>query len=162
MVFFCNLSAITKNQRLMTFDLKTKPPMWFWIVSVIALLWNIMGVIAYLSDAYLKEETMAALTDAQRTIFETQPTWLTAAYALGVFLGALGCIGLLLKKKWAAPLFVISFIAVLARTFYYFFMTNATEVFDVLEGIVLPIVVIVIAGLLIIFTKIAKDRNWIS
>jgi len=146
----------------MTTILKTKPPIWFWIISIIGLLWNLMGVKAYLDDAYGKEEVMAAFNEAQRAIFEAQPTWLTAAYALAVFCGALGCIALLLRKKWAWPLFLISLIAVLARTSYYFFMTNTTEVFDVVTGTILPIMVIVIAGLLLIYSKIAKDRNWIS
>ena len=121
-----------------------------------------MGVQAYLTEAYEKAEVMAAYSEAQSAIFEAQPAWITAAFALGVFLGTLGCLALLLRKKWASPLFLISLIAVVARTFYYFFMTNATEVFDMASGTILPIAVIVIAGLLLIFSKIANDRNWIS
>ena len=146
----------------MTTNVKSKPPVWFWIVSIIALLWNLMGVQQYLMEAYEKAEVMATYSEAQRAIFETQPTWLTAAFALGVFLGTLGCLSLLLRKKWAGPLFMISLLAVVARTFYYFFMTNATEVFDLVTGTILPIAVIVIAGLLLIFSKIATDKNWIS
>ena len=41
-------------------------------------------------------------------------------------------------------------------------MTNTTEVFDIVQGTILPIAVIVIAGLLLIYSKIATDRNWIS
>ncbi len=145
----------------MSNNITTKPPVWFWIVSVLALLWNLMGVSAYLADAFMKDEMMAAYTDAQRTIFETQPTWLTAAYALGVFAGAIGCIGLLARKNWAKPALIISLVAVLARTCYYFFLTNATEVFDVFQGTIFPIIIIVIGGLLIILAKVAKDRNWI-
>lgn len=150
------------NQRLMTTINNTKPPVSFWILSIIALLWNLMGVYAYIQDAYSKDEIMASLSEAQRAIFEIQPTWLTAAYAIAVFAGAIGCIALLLRKKWAAPLFWISLIAVVARTGYYFFMTNTTEVFDIVQGTILPIAVIVIAGLLLIYSKIATDRNWIS
>jgi hypothetical protein len=146
----------------MTTNFKAKPPVWFWILSIVALLWNLMGVKAYLDDAYAKDEAMATLSEAQRIIFEIQPTWLTAAFALAVFGGTLGCIALLLKKKWAGHLFLISLIAAASRTVYYFFMTNATEVFDMVTGTILPIAVIIIAGVLLIFSKIAKDRNWIS
>ncbi len=145
----------------MTANETTKPPMWFWIVSVLALLWNLMGVYAYLMDAYMKDEMMASYSEAQKAIFETQPTWLTAAYAIGVFAGALGCIGLLIRKKWAKPVFVLSLLAVLARTLYYFFMTDATEVFDMIQGTILPIVVIIVSGLLIILARIAEERKWI-
>ncbi|MFK7813715.1 MAG: hypothetical protein AB8B59_14570 [Maribacter sp.] len=146
----------------MTTDIKVKPPVWFWIVSILALLWNLMGVMSYLGDAYMKEEMMATYSTAQKAIFENQPTWLTGAYAIAVFAGLIGCIALLMRKKWAKFLFWISIIAATARTIYYFFMTNATEVFGVFEGIVLPIMVILIAGLLLILSKIASDRVWVS
>lgn len=120
-----------------------------------------MGVTAYLMEAFLKEEAIATYTDAQKAIFIDQPTWLTAAYALAVFCGALGCIALLIRKKWATPLFLISLIAAVARTCYYFFMTNATDVFDMIQGTILPIAVIIIAALLYIFSKIATERRWI-
>ncbi len=146
----------------MTTNVKTKPPVWFWIVSALALIWNLIGVTAYLMDAYMRDEAMAAFSEAQKSIFENQPAWVTGAYALAVFVGTLGCIALLLRKKWAKSLFWISIIAILARTVYYFFMTNATEVFDIVQGTIMPILVILIAGLLIILSKIALDRGWLS
>lgn len=141
---------------------KNKPTVWFWVLGVLALLWNLMGVAAYLMEAYMKEEAMASYTEAQKEILITQPAWITAAYALAVFGGAMGCIALLFRKKWATPLFLISFIAVTARTGYFFFMTNTTELFDIVTGTVLPIAVIIIAGLLLIFSKIATERRWIN
>lgn len=146
----------------MTTNIKTKPPVWFWIISIVGLLWNLIGVNEYISAAYARDEMMATYSEAQRAIFDGQPIWLTAAFALAVFGGTLGCIALFLRKKWATPLFWISLVAVSARTGYYFFMTNTTEVFDLLQGTILPIAVIVIAGLLLIYSKISKDRNWIS
>ncbi|GAB5473475.1 MAG: hypothetical protein Mars2KO_15740 [Maribacter sp.] len=141
---------------------RIKPTIWFWVLAVLGLLWNLIGVYFYLIEAYMKDEMRAALSDAQRAIFETQPVWLTAAYALAVFGGALGCIGLLVRKKWATPLFLLSLVALIARTCYYFFMTNATEVFDMVQGTILPIAVIIIGALLYIFSKIAADRRWIT
>lgn len=141
---------------------KIKPTIWFWVLGVLALLWNLMGVSAYLMDAYMKDEAMAKFSEAQKEIFINQPTWLTAAYAIAVFGGTSGCVGLLLRKKWATPLFLISLIALIARTGYYFFMTNTTEVFDLVQGTILPIAVIIIAALLYIFSKIATERKWIT
>ena len=37
-----------------------KPTTTFWIIGVIALLWNIMGVLAYLGQAYMTDEVRAA------------------------------------------------------------------------------------------------------
>lgn len=42
-------------------DKINKPTSAFWIISAVALLWNIMGVIAYLGQAYMTEEVLKAL-----------------------------------------------------------------------------------------------------
>ena len=45
-------------------------PAWFRIVGVLALIWNLMGVSAYLMQVNMSEEDMAALPEAQRV-----PPW---------------------------------------------------------------------------------------
>lgn len=141
---------------------KIKPPVWFWIISIVALLWNLAGVFAYLATAYMKDEMMAEYTEAQKELLNGQPSWVMGAFAIAVFGGALGCIALLLRKKWAKPLLMLSLLAVLTRTVYFFFMTNGTEVFSVGEGTVMPILTVIISALLVIFARIASDRKWIS
>ena len=76
-----------------------KPPIWFWIVSVIALIWNGMGVDHYLGQAYKTERWRAAITDEQLETISNMPGWLTGAFAIAVFAGALGSLGLLLMLK---------------------------------------------------------------
>ena len=45
----------------MTKNVTTKPPAWFWIVSVVALLWNLMGAMMYLGQAFITDDVKAAL-----------------------------------------------------------------------------------------------------
>ena len=97
-----------------------KPPVWFWVVSVIALLWNLMGVSAYLFDAFISVERLGAMDPELRELYEGRPAWVTAAFALAVFGGFIGSIGLLLRKKWAKPLFKLSLGAVLIQNVYTF------------------------------------------
>ena len=47
-----------------------KPPTWFWIVSVIALIWNGMGVNQYLGQAYQTESWKSLMTPEQIEIRE--------------------------------------------------------------------------------------------
>jgi len=91
-----------------------KPKTSFWIISIVALLWNLIGVGAYLMMAKMTPE-MAAEGYGQEfaDIFATKPAWATGAFAIAVFAGLLGCIGLLLRKKWANILFLLSLIGVL-------------------------------------------------
>jgi len=117
-----------------------KPPIWFWIVSVAALLWNLAGVAAYLMQAYMTDEVKAALSAEDQAMYTNLPSWYVAAFALAVFCGALGCIALVLRKKWATILLLISLICVIAQMSYVAFgldMTNAMTVITPLISIIL-------------------------
>ncbi|MGS0528226.1 hypothetical protein ACU8V7_26485 [Zobellia nedashkovskayae] len=83
----------------MTLKSEIKPPAWFWIITVLALLWNLMGVSAYLMDAFMSVEDLGKLPQDQRLLYESRPIWVTSAYAIAVWAGALGCIALLFRKK---------------------------------------------------------------
>jgi hypothetical protein len=146
----------------MNVKLATKPPVWFWIVSVLALLWNLMGVMAYLGQAYMTEDMKAEYTSEQLVLIESTPAWVTAAFAIAVWGGLLGCIALLLRKKWAKPVLMLSLIAVLIQMAYSFFMTNAAEVYGQVQGVVTPLIVIIIAVILVQFARIAEKRTWIT
>ena len=140
----------------------TKPPVWFWIVSILALLWNLMGVMSYLEQAYMTDEIKAQYTAEQLTLMEGIPAWVTAAFAIAVWGGLLGCIALLFRKRWAKPLLMLSLIAILIQMAYSFFMTNAAEIYGLIRGIIIPLLVIIIGIALVQFARIAEKRNWIS
>ncbi len=88
----------------------------FWAISGLALLWNLMGVAAFFGMMMMSPE-MATEAYGQDflDIFSTKPAWATGAFAVAVFAGALGCIGLLLRKKWARALFILSFVGVIVH-----------------------------------------------
>ncbi|WP_299122944.1 hypothetical protein [uncultured Winogradskyella sp.] len=135
-----------------------KPPIWFWIVSVLALLWNGAGVMAYLGRAFATDEMIAALPKEQQAEFLAEyPAWYTAAFALAVFCGALGCIALLIRKKWAHPLFIISALGAIVQHIYLFMNVEMTG-----AAMVMPALVIVVCLFLIWFAKNAIAKNWIS
>ena len=140
----------------------TKPPVWFWIVSVLALLWNLMGVMNYLGSTFMKEAMKAEMTPEQVNLMESTPSWVTAAFAIAVWFGAAGCIGLLLRKKWAKSALGMSLIGILVQTGYGFFMTNATEVYGQTEAFIIPLMVIVIGIFLIFFARLSERKLWIS
>jgi len=133
-----------------------KPPVWFWIVSILALVWNGMGVIAYLARAFATEEMIAALPEEQQVEFLTEyPAWYTAAFAIAVFAGIFGCLALLLRKKWAYSLFIISTIGAIIQHAYLFMNVD-------MPSLVMPVMIIVVCVFLIWFAKNATTKGWIS
>ena len=132
-----------------------KPPIWFWIVSVIALIWNAMGVNAYLQQAYNTESYQAMYTAEQLDIASNLPAWVTAAFAIAVFVGTLAAIGLLLRKKWAKILWLLSLIGVIFQMGY--LLTNGLE-----SNMVMTIMIIVFALIFVWFSRLAASKAWIS
>ena len=78
-----------------------RPKAAFWIIAVIALIWNLMGVMAYLGQAYMTDEAKALLTEAEKALYDNVPIWVTAAFAIAVFGGVLASIALLMRKQIA-------------------------------------------------------------
>lgn len=141
-------------------DKTIKPTSAFWIISVAALIWNIMGVIAYLGQAYMTEKVLKALPITEQEYYNNVPAWVTGAFAIAVFAGLFGCLGLLMRKKWATFLFIISLVAVIAQFIYNLFIQKFVELS--VEKIIWPIVVFVIAILLVFLSRKAAKEGWIS
>ena len=132
-------------------QIQSKPTPLFWIISGLAILWNILGVMAYLGQAYMTDEVLRSLSEAEQLYYSNLPSWVVSAFALAVFAGFFGCLGLFLKKKWAFYLFNLSFLALLVQTYYNFFVQNYIET----QGtkIILPLITFLVAVFLIYFSK---------
>lgn len=139
-----------------------KPNTGYWVIAVIALIWNLMGVAAYSMQSFLMTDEMkAALPTEQIELINSSPGWLNIVFAIGVFSGLFGCIMLLIKNKLAVALFGISLLMVLIQNLYGWTMTNAAEVYGAAMGYVMPLVVITIAIFLYFYSKGAAQKGWL-
>lgn len=136
-----------------------KPTPTFWIIGVLALFWNIMGVAAYLGQAYMTDEILSALPEAEQLYYTNVPAWVTATFAIAVFTGFVGSIALLIRKKWAVTLFILSLLAVLLQFVYNFFIQDYMELAP--SKAIMPIIVIGIAVFLIWYSKKCQEKGWI-
>ncbi|MDQ3139124.1 MAG: hypothetical protein M3Q15_00145 [Pseudomonadota bacterium] len=137
----------------------SRVPTWFWVVAIAALLWNLLGVTAYLMQVYDHPAASEGMTEAQRQLKADMPAWVMGAYAIAVFGGAIGALGLLLRKSWAKIAFGISLLAVLAQQAWVFLLSDAMAVMDS-NGPVLSLAVIVVALSLLWFARHAERKAW--
>lgn len=137
-----------------------KPPIWYWLVSVAALLWNGLGVNAYLQQAYNTRTYRTLYTPEQLMVLDKTPAWVTAAFAIAVFAGFLGCIGLLLRKKWSKTLFLVSFIALLVQMIHGVFMVKMYQLFTLPQNI-MSFSIPVVAILLFYIAKKSEENGWL-
>lgn len=138
-----------------------KPPMWFWIVGVVALIWNLMGVMAYIGQAYMTDADLVALPEAEQALYVNYPAWATAAFAIAVFGGAIASIALLLRKKLAKTLFIISLLGIIVQMIYSFFISEAMDVYGP-GGMIMPVMIFIIGVYLILFSNKCISKNWIT
>ncbi len=136
-----------------------KPPVWFWVVSILGLLWNLMGVAAFINDVFFLDT--ATLDELQRDFFEGRPSWALAAYGAAVFGGALGCLALLLRRGWALPMLIICLVGIVLQNVHAIALGNAIEVFGP-QGLALPAMVFLIALFLAWFAHHARGRGWLQ
>lgn len=130
-------------------------PMWFWIVAVVALLWNLMGLMAFVMDITASAETLASQYDEVELAAVKQiPNWAKGAYGVAVIFGVLGCIGLLMRKKWAFPCFVLSLAGVLVQHSYFYFMSDMIQI---MGAVVLPLMISV---LVVAIALAAASQRW--
>jgi len=141
---------------------KVKIPVWFWIIAVFFLLWNIMGVISFLSFTFISDESLANLPISERELYGDYPFWTTIVFAIAVLSGFIGSIGLLLKKKWSKLAFIISLCAIIPQMIQNVFFTKSMEVYGLVQTITMPIFVIVFGIFLVWFSNFSINKNWLK
>ena len=138
-----------------------KPSTSFWVISIIALLWNLMGVNAYLQQAFQTDTFKAMYNEEQLKMIAEAPAWTTAAFAIAVFGGFFGSVLLLLRKQSAKTIFIISLLGILVQMYYNFFIIDSIAVYGP-GAMAMPIMVILFAVFLIWYTNFCTKKNWIA
>ena len=131
----------------------------FWAIGAVALLWNVMGIMNLLWQ--MNSENLAAMPELHRAIAESRPSWATAAFALAVFGGAVGCLLLLFRKRAASSVLIASFVGMIVHMFSYFGITNSAVSFGPSDIILIVVMPIAVAAFLIWYAKRAASKGWI-
>lgn len=140
---------------------KKPVPTWFWVIASLALLWFLMDMSAFFMRTFMLEEMLKDMSDQQQSLYMNMPSWITIVFAAEVFGGVLASICLLLKKRFALFLYCISIVGVLLQTCYVYFLSEAVKVMG-MSAIIMPIVAMLVGACMIVFTRSAISRSWIT
>lgn len=139
----------------------THRPLWFWIVSALALLWNLVGLLMFCRDVTMTPEALALLPAEQQQIHAAMPRWVYAFFGISVLAGVAGGIGLLLKRRWAVPAFLVSLLGLIGDFGGLYVTTPMWETTGV-GGAIFPLVLFVIAIGLLLLARKARARGWLD
>lgn len=137
------------------------PPNWLKSTAWAALVWNLLGVIAFVMQVLMTPEMINKLPVEQQAAYSATPLWSTVAFAIAVFGGTLGAILLLLKRSLARSVFVLSLAAIAVQQFYNFIVINSIELLGA-SAVLMPIFVIVIAILLLLVSHKGVKQGWLQ
>jgi len=132
----------------------------FWLIGAVALLWNLTGVINYF--AQMSTEVVAAMPETARAIIDGRPVWATGGFAIAVFGGALGGLLLLLRKSAAYYVFIASLLGVVVTMIHTVGIASSTIDFSPFEIVMMILMPLVVAAILIWYSKQAENKGWIS
>ncbi|TGE82984.1 hypothetical protein C7Y70_11345 [Pseudoalteromonas sp. KS88] len=136
-------------------------PTWLKSTAWAALVWNLLGVIAFVMQMLMTPEMISKLPVEQQAAYSNIPLWSTLAFAIAVFGGTLGCILLLCKKALARSVFALSTLAIFVQQFYNFVVINSLELMGA-SAVFMPILVIIIALLLLAISHKAIHKGWLK
>ncbi len=137
-----------------------KTPWHLWVVSVVAILFNGVGVFDYVMSktqgaAYMQS---AGMTPAQIYHYMTLPFWMNCVWAIGVWGAIAASILLLLRNKLAAPVFLVSLAAFLLSLLYHYVLSGAADMMGT-AGIVSSAVITLLLVLFIFYSRAMAKRG---
>ena len=129
----------------------------FWVICVVALLWNLMGSINFIVQ--LNPEMIAGYRESERAIIVGRPIWATGTFAIGVFSGFIGSLLLLLRKHFAFYILILSLAGVGATQLYTLSLGIDFGIGEMIGIVLSPVLVSI---LLIWYTKVVGGKGWLN
>lgn len=137
---------------------KAAVPAWYWAVAVAALLFEGAGAFLFGNSLSLDPATLPL---DQRAIYDATPQWMTIAWAVAIGAGLIGAVGLLLRRKFAEPLLLISVFAVVVQ-FAGLFVVKQLRELTPEDHLLVPVVILMLAYGFWQAAKLARQRSWLN
>ena len=134
-------------------------PMHLWIVGVLSLLWNLMGIYDYLMTQTKNEAYLSKFTPEQLDYFYSFPIWVESAWAIAVWSAVVGSILLLLARKWAVPVFLVSMVAMVLTAIYNYGLSNGLEVMGDPFSLVFTVFIFIVTVFLFLYSRAMAARG---
>lgn len=130
---------------------------WYMIGAIGALVFMIIACAGYVLDVTMDPATLPL---DQQAVVAARPMWMVAAYAIAVWVGLAGAIMLILRRKLAQPLMLVSLVAA-AVTFLPYAITPGVRDNITTNDIAVALVVLAITWTIFWFARHSDKRGWL-
>lgn len=135
-----------------------KVPASVWIVCGLAVVWNLLGVAAFAMQLAMPAEALQAMPPEQRAIYEATPGWIYLFYGVATIGGVLGSLGLLLRRRWAAPVYLVALIGLVLQVLASYAVTPAWSAGGA-ASLGFPVLLVAVAAALWLFARRMAARG---
>lgn len=97
-----------------------------------------------------------------RQAYLAQPGWFNWAFAMATWPALLGSTALLLRSRFALPLYIVSMVGVIVQFGWVFGATDLIAVKGAAATVPFPFVIFVLAAVQIWFARMALQRGWLQ
>jgi hypothetical protein len=118
-------------------------------LAAAGLLWNVYGIVQFAGTAFASRADLLAkgFSPPMADLYVSLPAWMTGAFALGIFGGAVGCLLLLLGRREAVAVLAVS-LAGYVTLFLGDVALGVFALFGTAQVVVISATVIIAGGLL--------------
>ncbi len=132
-------------------------PRWFGAAAIAILLWEIFGCTTYVLHV---TGNQASLPAEQVAMWAATPAWSVAAYAVAVWVGLVGAVLLVMRRRLAEPLLLVSLIAVLVQFSAHLLVPELRDATPP-GALMIPALIIVVCAAIWLFARRAKQQGWL-
>ena len=130
---------------------------WYMAAAIASLLFMLLGCAMYLADVTADP---SSFTVDQRAMIEARPWWMTGAFGIAVWVGLAGTILLVLRRKLAEPLLLVSLIATVV-SFLPLLVVPAVSDNATTADLVAAIVATALVWTIFWFARHSRQRGWL-
>ena len=131
---------------------------WFKFAALASIAFMALGCAGYLASVLVDPATLPL---DQRNLMEARPLWMVCAYAIAVWVGLAGSVLLLMRKKLAEPLLLVSLVGAILTFAPYAVVPSVSNLVST-NDIAVAVVVIAITWTIYWFGRRSRQRGWLA
>ncbi|MDQ3471631.1 MAG: hypothetical protein M3428_04540 [Pseudomonadota bacterium] len=132
-------------------------PRWFGAAAIAALLWEIFGCATYVLNVTGNQSSLPA---EQAAMWAATPAWSVGAYAVAVWVGLVGAALLVMRRRLAEPLLLVSLIAVLVQFSAHLLVPELRDITPP-GALIMPLFIIIVCLAIWLLARRAKRHGWL-
>jgi hypothetical protein len=136
-----------------------KAPWHLWVVGILSLLWNLGGAFDFFMTQTKNAAYLKNVPPDQLAFCNSLPFWVVALWGIATWCAPLGSLLLVLRRRVAVSVFLVSLVAMVLMTVHNYGFTNLRQVMPGTGSVIFTGAIFIVALLLWIYSRAMCRRG---